>query len=359
MRRRGPLSAVCVALAAVAALLALPAATSAAPNPFFGVVGVNFPTQADLNRAAQGGAGTFRIQFYWGNTEPNPGDRFYATTDQLVAEAARAGITVLPDLSGVPPWISRIGTRPPIYTASQRAAWRSLLTDFARRYGANGAFWALHPELPKDPITTWEIWNETNLGGFWGGRPSARGFARLLKISAAGLRAGDPSAQVLTGGVFPFHTIRNTVDMTTYLNALYRVPGVKNSFDALGIHPDSTTPKGVLRWVRVARRIMRRHGDGATPIWVSEFGWVTGGHKLKSSPVKATLGQQASKLTRTYALFQHNAGPLGIARAIWFSYTDHDSPGPDFWTDRAGLFTLDGHPKPAWYAYARAAGGTP
>jgi polysaccharide biosynthesis protein PslG len=352
---RGAVKVICLALA----IAALAAPASASSNPFFGVDGVNYPTQADLTRAGQGGVGTFGMQFFWGNTEPHPGDRIYATTDQLVAEAARAGVTVLPDLSGVPSWISRISTRPPIHTAGQRAAWRSLLTDFARRYGANGTFWALHPELPKRPITTWEIWNEPNLPGFWGGKPSARGFARLLRISAAGLRAGDPSAQVLTGGVFPFHTIHNTVDMTTYLDALYRVHGVKSSFDALGIHPYSTTPKGVLHWVRVARRIMRRHGDGATPIWVSEFGWVTGGRKLKSSPVKATLGQQASKLSRTYALLQRHAASLGIARALWFSYTDHRTTGPAFWTDRAGLFNLDGAPKPAWYAYARAAGGTP
>jgi len=352
---RGAVKLICLALA----MAALAAPASASSNPLFGVVGVNYPTQADLDRAAQGGVGTFRMQFFWGNTEPHPGDRLYGTTDQLVAEAARAGLTLLPDLSGVPSWISRIPARPPIRKARQRAAWRSLLTDFARRYGANGTFWALHPELPKRPIGTWEIWNEPNLGGFWGGKPSARGFARLLKISAAGLRAGDPAAQVLTGGVFPFHTIRRTVDMTTYLNALYRVHGVKSSFDALGIHPYSAKPKGVIHWVRVARRIMRRHGDGATPIWVSEFGWVTGGHRLKSSPVKATLGQQAGKLTRTYSLLERRARSLGIARALWFSYTDHDSPGPDFWTDRAGLFTLSGTPKPSWYAYARAAGGTP
>jgi hypothetical protein len=111
--------------------------------------------------------------------------------------------------------------------------------------------------------------------------------------------------------------------------------------------------------VRVARRIMRKHGDGATPIWVSEFGWVTGGHKIQNSPVRASLAGQANKLTRTYGLFQRKAAGLGIARALWFSYTDHLTIGPPFWTDRAGLFTLDGKPKPAWYAFARAAGGTP
>lgn len=359
MRRRGSSTATCLALTAVCALLVAGSQASVSANPFFGVVGVNYPTQSELNRAARGGVGVFRMQFYWGNTEPNPGDRVYATTDNLVVMAARAGLTLLPDLSGVPPWISRIPARPPIYSAAQRSAWRGVLTDYARRYGTNGTFWTLHPELPKRPITTWEIWNEPNLGGFWGGKPSARGFARLLKVSAAGLRAGDPSAQILTGGVFPFHTIRNTVDMTTYLNALYRVHGVKSSFDALGIHPYSPKPKGVIRWVRVARRIMRRHGDGGTPIWVSEFGWVTGGQKIQHSPVRTSFDQQAKRLSRTYGLFESKAASLGIASALWFSYTDHNTTGPAFWTDRAGLFTVGGRPKPSWFAFARVAGGTP
>ena len=352
--RKGLLTAACAVLAVTAI-----AAPTAAANPFFGVDAVNYPTQAEVTRAAQAGAGTFRIQWFWGNTEPSPGDRFYVTTDQLVAMGARAGITILPDLSGVPRWISRVPQRPPIYTPGQRAAWRSLLTDYAARYGSNGTFWALHPELPRRPVTTWEIWNEPNLGGFWGGKPNPRGFARLLKISASALRAGDPAARILTGGVFPFHTIRNTVDMDRYLNGLYRVNGVESSFDLLGIHPYSGKPKGVMHWIALARRIMRKHGDGGTPIVVSEFGWVTGGHKIQNSPVRATLGQQAGKLGATYGLLQRNAARLGIDRALWFSYTDHSSPGPDFWTDRAGLFTLSGSPKPAWYAFASAAGGTP
>src|SRR5947209_19527953 len=111
--------------------------------------------------------------------------------------------------------------------------------------------------------------------------------------------------------------------------------------------------------MRLAGRLMGRHGDGSTPIWVSEFGWGTGGVKLQRSPIKATLSQQAHKLTKTYALFQRNAGNLGIARALWFSYSDRPPIGPDFWTNHAGLFTVDGKAKPAWSAYAAAAGGTP
>jgi hypothetical protein len=353
-------STVCCALLLVAVIAVAGASrAAAAPNPFYGVVSGHYPTQEDFDRTARAGAGTFRLSILWKYIEPSPGVRNWYPMDKLVAMASRAGIHLLPTLFGVPSWISRDPSKPPIYNARQRAAWRRLLTDYASRYGTNGAFWRLYPEIPKLPIVTWEIWNEPNLGGFFGGKPNARQYARLLKISSSALRAGDPNAKVLTAGVFPYHTIKHTVDMVRYLNAFYRVRGVSNHFDALGIHPYARRPKLVLHWVRVARRIMRRHGDGRTPIWVTEFGWVTGGRRFGQSPLKSTFAQQAARLTRTYQLFEANASRLGIASAIWFSYTDIDAPGPDFWTDRAGLFQLNGQPKPSWYAFAHVAGGQP
>jgi hypothetical protein len=129
------------------------------------------------------------------------------------------------------------------------------------------------------------------------------------------------------------------------------------------VHPFAAKPKGVLKWVRVARRIMRRHGDGAKPIWVSAFGWVTGGAGYRYSPLRTTFKGQARKLTKTYRLLARAAPRLGIASAIWFTYTDshrrHRPTRRDFITDRMGLFTLKFRPKPSWFAFARAAGGTP
>jgi hypothetical protein len=342
-------------------MIACASASSAAavPRQFFGVDANSAVSAAQLDRAARGGAGIFRLQFQWQFVEPSPGNYVFRGADQVVAAAAQAGITLLPDLYSVPSWISSKPAAPPIYTPAQRQAWSNLLTTYARRYGSNGTFWTQNPAIPKRPITTWEIWNEPNLGGFWGGKPSAKGFAQLLQISSAALKAGDPSAQVVTGGVFPYHTIKNTVEMTKYMRALYRVPGVTNYFDGVGLHPYSRTPRILLQTVRVMRRLMRRHGDGGTPIWVTEFGWVTGGKGFKFSPLKATPRQQARRLTQSYRLLARNAGRLGIASADWFSFADRDSPGPDFWIDRAGLFRLNGTPKPAWYAFARVAGGTP
>jgi polysaccharide biosynthesis protein PslG len=361
MSRRG-FAVACVALAAS---LAAPAVAQAVtPNPFYGVVGTYFPAQADLDRVANAGGGVFRVQVDPSFTAPSPGARDYYGTDVLFGEAAKAGITILPDLLSVPRWMSRNPSRPPVSTAVRRNAWRALLTDYAARYGSNGTLWAEHPELPRRPVTTWEIWNEPNLGGSVGGKPSPRRFVRLLRISSEALRAGDPNARVLAGGLFPYRQ-PNGMTLVRYLNAMYRIPGASSSFDAIGVHPYAAKPRGVLRWVRVTRRITRSHGDGAKPIWVSAFGWVTGGAGYRYSPLRATFRQQAAKLTRTYALLGRNAGSLGIASAIWFTYTDaHRSKRQrvtrrDFITDRMGLFTIKLRPKPSWFAFARSAGGTP
>ncbi len=360
MPRRG-IAAACVALAA---LFAAPtAARAVTPNPFYGVVGVHVPNQAELNRLAAAGAGTYRIQVDWRFIEPRPGVRNWGPTDLFFAQSALAGIHALPDLLGVPKWISRRDRyRPPLRNARQRAAWRALLSDLALRYGSNGTFWAMHPELPRLPVTSWEIWHEPNLGVFFGGKPSPGRFAKLLKLSSAALKSADPAAQVVSGGIWPYRGGKKSLELVGYLKKLYRVPGASSAFDVLAIHPFAAKPKRVIRLVAAARRIMRKHGDGAKPIWVTSFGWVTGGRGLKTPKLRAKPRKQAAKLTRTYHLLAARADALGIERALWFSYTDRvtrKAKTPDFLLGRAGLFRLNGSPKPSWFAFARVAGGTP
>src|SRR3954452_2957346 len=359
MPRRG-IAALCVALAA---LIAGPAAAQAVtPNPFYGAVGVHVPNQAELSRLATAGGGTYRIQVDWRFIEPRPGVRNWGSTDLFFAQAALAGVHALPDLFGVPKWISRHDRdRPPLRNARARAAWTARRVDRARRDGSTGPFWAMHPELPRLPVTSWEIWHEPNLAVFFGGKASPARYAQLLGISSAALKGADPSAQVISGGIWPYGG-KHSYDLAHFLRKLYSVPGASSSFDALAIHPFAAKPNGVIRLVAAARRIMRSHGDGAKPIWVTSFGWVTGGRGLKTPQLRATPRKQAAKLTKTYRLLAANAGALGIARALWFSYTDsvtRKTRAADFLLGRAGLFRLNGRPKPSWFAFARIAGGTP
>jgi len=347
--------------AAAVIFVAAPAGSQAAtPNPFYGAVATYIPGPTELGRLAAAGGGTLRVQLDWKFIERRRGaPRNFYPTDVLFAFAAKANVTILPDLFLVPRWMSRNRNKLPLRGAANREEWRSLLTDYARRYGSNGTFWTEHPEFPKHPITTWEIWNEPNLGTSVGGKPSPRNYVRLLQLSSEGLKAGDPQAKVLTGGFFPYKTLRNTVKFTKYLKAMYRVPGASASFDVLGIHPFAVKPSGALHWVRTARHIMDRNGDGAKPIVVSAFGWFTGGQGIRFTRLRTNPRQQAAKLTKTFQLLSQNAGSLGIQSALWFTYYDNARRGPDSFLDRGGLFTLRGRPKPAWRAFAAVAGGAP
>ena len=100
---------------------------------------------------------------------------------------------------------------------------------------------------------------------------------------------------------------------------------------------------------------MNRHRDRAASILVDEFGWTVSGLGHKQSPFRATLGQQANRLATTYRLLDSRPG-LGISTAMWFSWRDG---AENLWIYRMGLFDVAGQPRPAWTAYARAAGGTP
>ena len=69
------------------------------------------------------------------------------------------------------------------------------------RYGPHGRFWSEHPEVPRDPIRTWQIWNEPNFKYFVA-RPNPGEYGRLVKRSARAIHALDLGAKVVLGGLF-------------------------------------------------------------------------------------------------------------------------------------------------------------
>jgi hypothetical protein len=97
---------------------------------------------------------------------------------------------------------------------------------------------------------------------------------------------------------------------------------------------------------------MRRFGDEAKPIWITEVGWASAG-----APSGLTVGPalQAAYLRQTFKLAAADRDRLGIAGVVWCSL--NDTPGP-LWVGHCGLFTLSGEPKPAWDALVEAAGSS-
>ncbi len=354
----------CVSMLLIGVAAAEPA--SAKKSFHYGVGAAPFPSAAQFHKARAGGVGIVRGVFYWGAVEPSPGTRDWTATDAVVTRAAASGVRLLPVLFGVPPWLVRGSGSgpamavPPIHTADARSRWGAFVRDLAGRYGRQGTFWAAHPELPYSPIRQWQVWNEVNLEGFWGSRPSPGGYAKLLRLTHRSLRAGDRKAKVVLAGLIPYKTLGpGNMGGARYLRKLLKRRGVKKRVNIVGVHPYGRSPKLVLKGIRTIRKALNRSGARKKKIWVTEFGWSVGGERWGSSPVKATPRSQARRLKKSLRRMRKGRKRLGLKAAFYFSFQDFDPPGVDYWAARMGLFDLAGQPRPAWYAFARTAGGVP
>jgi hypothetical protein len=319
------------------------------PNdPFYGVISAEpLPGAPTFARLGRGGIGTLRVNLAWGYVQAGPGAPYdWSHYDRVVGDAARNGIRVLATVYSSPAWVEAAPEDPPLgralpeFEAFARAA--------VTRYGADGSFWSEHPDLPKLPITNWQLWNEPNFNFFWKPAPDTRQYLELLRAFHSAVKKADPEAKVLLGGLFP--TPRDGLSLESFLSALYRA-GAAPLFDATAIHPYAATPDDALQRVAELRALMRRFGDAEKPIWITEVGWASGG-----APSGLTVGptRQARYLSRTFNLATERREQLGIAGVVWYSL--RDTPGP-YWPGHCGLFELDGTPKPSWGTLAAVAGG--
>jgi hypothetical protein len=342
-------------LAVTLACLLLAGPARAAPRGFFSVQAWDVPTQAEFQRIGNGGIGTFRTVIDWGAVEPTKGARVWDYYDRIFQRAAVAGVRVLPVLTG-PPYFGR-GSTPPPRTAKARARFAAFARDAVARYGPGGAFWAAHPELRALPPTAWQIWNEPNFPVYWGGRPNPRQYVALLKVAYAAVKARDPRARVVLGGL-PETALG--VGMVPYLRGVYAVRGAKRAFDAVAIHPYARDWRGVLGAITRVRAAMGAAGDGRTQLWITETGWASGGPvSARTRAFRTTEKGQASRLRATVSRLLGWRARYRIGLINWFSWRDRSRRHRerDWWAIHTGLLRRSGKAKPAWLAYSRLARG--
>lgn len=340
--RRG----LCVGALALLAVLAAASPAGAVPRTFFGVVPQDPLTSRDFNRM-RGVVGKLRLPVLWSQLEPSPASFDFSALDEVVLEASTRKLAVMPYVYGSPQWLTGDYARPPQGSAAGRAAWSSLLRRLVDRYGPGGSLWDSRDNAV--PIREWQIWNEPNFVIFWRPKPSAAAYARLLALSARAIRAEDPEARIVTAGLAP---VEGGQWPWGYLRRLYRVAGVKRSFDVVGLHPYASSLASLEYQLDRTRAAMAGGHDLSTPIQVTEFGVASEGF-AESPMVKSRLGQ-ASFLRRAYRLLIENRRRWGIESAYWFTWRDGSAPVPYcIFCEHAGLFDARGRGKPAWGAYRR------
>jgi hypothetical protein len=378
---RGSRPATVVAAFACAVGLALPAAgaSAAAPAPVpAGVVGMNFSgvlfpdTSPGINLNAQMGAmvasgvQSIRAVFDWSYAQPYsswsqvpPAETSQFTDvggiptrfgvfDALVKLAAKHGLTVLPTVLYTPLW----DAAPSINALSipQRdAPYAAFCAALVRRYGPHGTFWRTNS--PAVPIRMWQIWNEPNLEYYWPKQPFAASYVALLRAAHQAIKAADPGAKVVLGGL---------PDISwESLKTVYAIPGARKLFDVVALHPYTKQPQGVITILRYVRQVMVAAGDSDKPMIADEISWPSSvGHDATSEfDIGTTEAGQARKTATVMALLASNRRSLHLIGFDYYTWaTPDDNGGNQF--DFAGLFKYSSGrltPKPAFAAFRKAA----
>jgi Big-like domain-containing protein len=338
-------------LATAAALLALALVCAGAPawGAQSGVV-VNGPTglspQSDAQIAGLG-VGWVRAFVPWTTFEPTRGHLSENQVSEL--EAGLAGLpkgtkTIL-DVVDTPQWES--GSTDPVMPPRDPADYARFIGALARRFAGR--------------VDAWEIWNEEDASLWWASGPDPAAYTALLKAAHPAVKAADPSATVVLGGL--------TGNDYEFLSQLY-ADGAKGSFDAVAVHTDSicnvVSPYEILRNGRDDRRINRwaflgyrtvhetmlANGD-ASPIWMTELGWSTSGEICNSGAWAGQKAggvsqqQQATFLSQAYhCLAQDSYVQVGI----WYGLQETEPFGSP--RGSYGLLESNLVPKPAYGALA-------
>ncbi len=334
MTHRGILSGLAALL-----LLAPSAASGAIRTEYFGIVQGQFDVEGqlddqDLQGMQSARIRTDRFELSWKSLEPTKGTFRWAGSDHFIGALASHGIRALPFIWKSPRWVASSTSTPPLDSAADQEAWQTFLQALVARYGPGGTYWRNRyrqdygASATPLPITSWQIWNEPNLRKFFdpGGTDAqlAPKYGALLRISHAAIASRDPQAQVVLAGA-PGYPPSGGPHAWDFLAQLYNnVPNVKSYFDVAAIHPYAADVSHVQLEVEKFRTVMRNHGDGATPLWITEIGW--GSDPPDQFGINQGPEGQRQRLVGAYSLFLNHRTQWNLQRVYWFLWRD---PNPN------------------------------
>jgi hypothetical protein len=380
-RRIGLALALALALAVAQAAAAASGGSQArVPRGFVGVVlGTPLFPNVDptlflddqLNLMLSSGVQSIRVPVDWAQVQPYrrmsqvPSDQRYlfvqaggvptnfSLIDQMVAEAARRGMSLMPMIINAPGWDALKHTHGGVVSIPRSdGPYARFLAALVDRYGPNGTFWLSN--TPVLPVRMWRIWNEPNLLPFWPKQPWAQRYVGLLKAAHDAIKRVDPGARVILGGLPNYSW--------TSLQKIYAIRGARRLFDVVAVHPYTKQPKGVITILSFVRAVMNRSGDGRKPIVADEVSWPSSLGKTVHNvgyDFATTEAGQARNIAQLLPMLAKHRTTLRLQGFYWYTWasTEHIN-GLAF--DFAGLLkyipsSFQFIPKPALTAFTNAA----
>ncbi|HEX5166505.1 MAG TPA: hypothetical protein VFV93_13970 [Thermomicrobiales bacterium] len=228
------------------------------------------------------GFGWVRFQLEWNQFERADNQWDPLPIDRKVDQIAGSNLKILLVVAKAPDWaLDPSGNQ----LLADYGQFQELMQFVSQRYAGK--------------VQAWEIWNEQNLAYEVNGTVRVNDYVDLLKAGYEGVRAGDPNALVVFGGLTPngVNDPSVAIDDVEYLTQIYQVNGgeIANYFDVLGMHVSSTHNPPDTMWpdnpsdeegynddesfyFRRAEQlwdVLVANGDSAKPVWITEFGWTT------------------------------------------------------------------------------------
>jgi polysaccharide biosynthesis protein PslG len=340
------------------------ASATKGPNPFVGVVSdetfaaLGSGTPSYLGSISSAHVGLLRQKFDWDFLTHNAQDGGinWVFLDRFMTGTAQQGITVMPVLFNPPASITTAPVVNPLrgnYPPQDLGAIGDFGAKLAARYGTNGSFWAENPQLPKHPITAWQIWNEPNIPVYWQPGPNPARYVQMLRLASQKIKAVEPNAEIVTAGIPDTH-IRGSIPLLKYLRAMYRA-GAAGAFDTLAVNGYAPTGKDVVKLITHIRRVMNKYGGSGEALRVTEFGWADWGPEVKKG--RFTVGARKQAAYTSYAIkgLWKARYKLDLRGIVYYAWRDESvyAGGKDFWGLHTGLLTLNGQPKPALTSFQK------
>ncbi len=282
-----------------------------------------------------------RFDIDWSGVQRN-GPTTYSWTeiDRIVRLAGEYKINTLAILAYAPKWAAK-----DTCIAGQKCAPKDP-AQFATFAGAAATRY-------KNNMAAWEIWNEPNMDYFWSPKATGTEYAAFLKAGSDAIRAAQPGAIIVTGGLSPVTSSRTTVDPLVFLKDMYGA-GAKGSFDAIGHHPYTyaLSPASTLPWNHWYQMykiydLMNQNGDAAKKVWITEVGAPTGGSgvgrelgALNFAYGSDYLTQAAQAETMAALIAESSKITRWLGPVFWYSLTDINSNSGDP-EGHFGLITSD------------------
>jgi Beta-galactosidase len=359
--------------------------SSAPPKGFFGVDPQGTVTTKEAEYMKAGGISAMRWPMLWSAIKPTKNGAYnWESFDPVIETAALEGLSVLPFVVATPPWLAKKYTTLPVNNPAQRKAWVTFLKAAVARYGPGGEFWVEHspatiraekakaakgPDyelegakltpIPKPmPIKTWQIWNEANY--FYFAYPvNPISYAKLLKLSSPVIKRAEPGAKVILTGLFgrPTAGAQRGLPAAQFLEAIYKVPGIKSYFDGVALHPYAIDSETLEEIVEEFHEVTVAAGD-RVPLYITEMGWGSQ-NDFHIDAFEHGVQGQVEELKAAYKYLLENRTKLDLEQVYWFSWKD--LPESCAFCDSVGLFHYSPkfRPKPAWRAFVQITGGKP